>query len=117
MRRFRITVDGTAYEVTVEELDTPATAPEPLPLPAAAAIGAPVRTAAAPDDVLSPMTGVVASMTVAVGSQVVAGQPLLVLEAMKMHTPICAPRSGTVAALAVTPGAPVQEGQVLMTLS
>ena len=130
MRRFRITVEGVAYEVSVEELDAPAAAePSRAPYPvtsAAPATGehhrpppAPRVEArpAAPGDVVSPLAGVVISVAVAVGGRVEAGQPLLVLEAMKMQTSVAAPRAGTVAAIAIAAGASVQEGQVLMTLS
>lgn len=129
MKRYRITVEGVAYEVSVEELDTPASAPAPnaaYPIAAAApAIGehiAPPRTErvearpAAPGDVISPLAGVIVSVGVEVGSRVETGHPLLVLEAMKMQTVVSAPRAGTVGAIAVAAGASVQEGQVLMTL-
>ncbi|PWC36056.1 biotin/lipoyl-containing protein [Azospirillum sp. TSO35-2] len=134
MRRLRITVEGVAYDVTVEELDgAGAEAPR---LPPAGAAPYPVSSAApatgehlappradrvearpvAPGDVVSPMAGVIVSVGVEVGRTVEAGHPLLVLEAMKMQTTIAAPRSGTVGAIAVAAGVSVQEGQVLMTL-
>ncbi|HEY0833515.1 MAG TPA: biotin/lipoyl-containing protein [Azospirillum sp.] len=132
MRRFRITVEGVAYDVSVEELDGPAAEPAPAAYPApypvgsaAPATGEHLRPPAAarldarpatPGDVVSPLAGVVVSVGVAAGGRVEAGQPLLVLEAMKMQTTISAPHSGTVAAIAVTAGASVQEGQVLMSL-
>lgn len=129
MKRYRITVEGVAYEVTVEELDAPAAAPQPpAPYPVSSAAPAtgehlrPPKAAqvearpAAPGDVVSPLAGVVVSVAVSVGGRVEAGQPLLVLEAMKMQTTVSAPRAGTVEAIAVAAGAPVQEGQVLMTL-
>lgn len=126
MRRFRITVDGTAYEVEVEELDAvspPPSLPASVPPPAAVRLSAapppaPVAPAGAPaaGDVVSPLAGVVVSVSVTVGGQVEAGQPVLVLEAMKMQTAVAAPRSGTVAAIAIGAGAAVQEGQVLITL-
>jgi len=133
MKRYRITVEGVAYEVTVEELDSPAAAPaaaEPARAPypvssAAPATGEHVRPPraaqvearpATPGDVVSPLAGVIVSVGVTVGGRVEAGQPLLVLEAMKMQTTVSAPHSGTVEAIAVSAGAAVQEGQVLMTL-
>lgn len=126
MKRFRITVDGTAYEVEVEELDAvslPPSQPASVPPPAAVRMSAapppaPVAPVSAPaaGDVVSPLAGVVVSVAVTVGGQVEAGQPVLVLEAMKMQTAVAAPRSGTVAAIAVGAGSAVQEGQVLITL-
>lgn len=128
MKRFRITVEGTAYEVTVEELDQPV---EPVRTPypvnsAAPAVGEhhhvarPERTEAHPaklGDVISPLAGVVVSVSVTVGQAVTVGDPLLILEAMKMQTTISAPHAGTVAAISVSAGASVQEGQPLMSLS
>lgn len=131
MRRLRITVEGVAYDVTVEDLDA-AEAPRPIPpatpypvASAAPATGEHVRPPraetiearpATPGDVVSPMAGVVVSVGVEVGARVESGHPLLVLEAMKMQTTVAAPHAGTVGAIAVAAGASVQEGQVLMTL-
>jgi biotin carboxyl carrier protein len=47
---------------------------------------------------------------------VVAGQPLLILEAMKMENQLCAEGPGTVDAVLVSPGATVEGGQPLMVL-
>ena len=132
MKRLRITVQGIAYEVTVEDEDmasagTPApasAAPAPrAAAPAAAAAAAPAAAApaaAAPAGagaVPSPLAGTVVSVEVSVGQKVSNGDTLLVLEAMKMNTDIGAPHDGTVTAINVTPGATVTEGQVLITLS
>ncbi|MBL3561574.1 acetyl-CoA carboxylase biotin carboxyl carrier protein subunit, partial [Rhodovulum sulfidophilum] len=57
------------------------------------------------------------SVAVAVGQSVAAGEPLMVLEAMKMNTDIRAPQAGTVTAINAAPGATVTEGQVLLILS
>lgn len=137
MRRFRITVDGTPYEVSVEELDDGAasasapvaSAPRPemiTPVIAHAATGhpppPPSQGAAAavvpqPGDVASPLAGTVVKVEVAVGATVTQGQAVLALEAMKMITAVTAPRAGTVTSIAVTPGQSVAEGQVLMTIA
>ena len=53
---------------------------------------------------------------VAVGQAVVAGQPLLLIEAMKTFNQIRAPKAGTVARILVANGAPVEYGEVLMIL-
>jgi len=129
MKRLRITVEGVAYEVTVEELDGAGTAPAVVPMAAAPAPAAP-RPAAAPvaaapapvaaagpGAIPSPLAGTVVSVAVSVGQTVAAGEVLLVLEAMKMNTNISAPQAGTVSAVQVSPGATVTEGQVLITLS
>lgn len=140
MRSFRITVDGTPYEVTVEELETNSAAPAAAapsasssaprpemttPVIAHAATGHPPPSAssaapalaAQPGDVSSPLAGTVVKVEVAVGDKVTLGQPVLILEAMKMNTTVTAPRDGSVSAIAVTAGTSVGEGQVLMTIA
>jgi len=62
------------------------------------------------------MPGVVMKLNVAVGQQVAQDQVLLVLEAMKMESPICAPRAGSVASILVRETDAVVEGQVLVQL-
>ena len=83
-----------------------------------------MRDAAAhPGAVVSPMVGVAylspepgAPAFVNVGQQVVAGQTLLLIEAMKTFNQIKAPKAGTVAAILVQTGAPVEYGEVLIIL-
>jgi len=62
---------------------------------------------------LAPMPGTVVSVAVEKGQQVVAGQPVLVLEAMKMQHTVRAPGAGTVTQIDVQPGAQVAAGEVL----
>jgi acetyl-CoA carboxylase biotin carboxyl carrier protein len=76
-----------------------------------------------PGAVTSPMVGVVylapepgAPIFVSVGQSVVAGQTLLLIEAMKTFNQIRAPRAGTVARILVSSGAPVEYGEALMIL-
>jgi acetyl-CoA carboxylase biotin carboxyl carrier protein len=76
-----------------------------------------------PGAVTSPMVGVVylapepgAPVFVSVGQSVVAGQTLLLIEAMKTFNQIRAPRAGTVARILVSSGAPVEYGEALMIL-
>ncbi|MFA7428872.1 MAG: biotin/lipoyl-containing protein [Rhodospirillaceae bacterium] len=128
MRTFRITVEGTAYDVTVEELDA-GTAAAPAPVrraPVAAPVAAAPVVAAAPRPappsggagaVISPLAGTVTRIDVAVGQAVQAGQTVLMLEAMKMNTAISAPAAGTVSAVSVAAGTSVSEGQVLLTIA
>jgi propionyl-CoA carboxylase alpha chain len=61
----------------------------------------------------APMPGLVVRVLAAVGDAVEAGQPLLVLEAMKMEHTITSPETGTVAALHVVEGSQVERGAVL----
>ena len=134
MRKFSITVNGTAYEVEVEELDAasvsaaPAAAPAPAAKPAPAVKPAPAAKpvaeapkAAAPAaqgsiTISSPMPGNINDVRVSVGQTVKKGDDLIILEAMKMENEIKAPQDGTVASVNVTKGATVNTGDVLVTL-
>jgi acyl-CoA carboxylase subunit alpha len=77
----------------------------------------------APDDarhagsLTAPMPGSIVRLHVGAGSVVVAGQPLVALEAMKMEHQILAPSEGTVAEVLVAPGEQVDTGQVLLLLT
>jgi len=62
---------------------------------------------------LAPMPGTVVSVAVEPGQQVAAGDPVLVLEAMKMQHTVSAPHAGAVAEINVKPGAQVAAGEVL----
>ncbi len=128
MRQFRITVDGTAYDVTVEEIDSgagPPVMPASRPAPTATPTAVPPRaavtaaTAALPvasGDITSPLAATVVRIDVGVGQQVSAGQQLAVLEAMKMDNFITAPQDGVVTAIHVATGDVVAEGQPLLAL-
>jgi len=65
---------------------------------------------------LAPMPGLVLRVLAEVGAVVTAGQPLLVLEAMKMEQTVSAPASGVVAELRAKAGEQVSTGQVLAVL-
>ncbi|GGS46577.1 acetyl/propionyl/methylcrotonyl-CoA carboxylase subunit alpha [Streptomyces cinerochromogenes] len=69
------------------------------------------------DSLTAPMPGTVTVVKVAVGDEVVAGQSLLVVEAMKMEHVISAPHAGTVAELDVRPGTTVAMDQVLAVIA
>jgi hypothetical protein len=88
------------------------------PLPGVAAAGGEAGGAPEPHagDLTAPMPGRVIEVLVAPGEAVEAGQRLLVLEAMKMETPLRAPARGTVRALHVAAGSTVEPGQVLVEL-
>ena len=66
---------------------------------------------------VAPMPGVVLDVRCAVGDRVVAGQPLVVLEAMKMEHHVVAPDDGVVAELHVEAGQQVKNGAVLLVLN
>ena len=71
---------------------------------------------AGPQEVRAPIPGKVVSIAVHTGQEVVAGQALLILEAMKMENQLCAEAAGTVDAILVSSGATVEGGQVLVVL-
>ena len=66
---------------------------------------------------LAPMPGTVVSVAVEVGAEVTAGQPVLVLEAMKMQHTVSAPHDGVVAELSVSTGEQVAAGSVLAVVT
>jgi biotin carboxyl carrier protein len=68
------------------------------------------------EEVRAHITGVVFQVIAGVGSTVAAGDPILILESMKMEIPVEAPRAGVVRELRVAEGQTVQEGEVVATL-
>jgi glutaconyl-CoA/methylmalonyl-CoA decarboxylase subunit gamma len=62
------------------------------------------------------MPGIVREVRVAAGDAVAKGQPLLILEAMKMQNEVRSPAAGSVAVLHVAPGTAVAKGDTLVTL-
>ncbi|MDD3401585.1 MAG: biotin/lipoyl-binding protein [Eubacteriales bacterium] len=128
MRKFLVNVNGTQYQIEVEEMDkaqvaAPSAAPAPkaAPTPAAAPVAAPAAAPAAAkgagQSVNSPMPGNILSVAVNVGDAVKAGQVLMMLEAMKMENEILAPADGVVTGVAVVKGATVSAGQLLCTIA
>lgn len=116
MRNFLVNVNGTQYEVAVEEIDGKA-APVAKPAPAAAPKAAPVSAApAGGTKVTAPMPGTILGVNVKDGDAVKAGQPIFVLEAMKMESDISAPVSGTVRSVSVAKGASVEAGAFLCSI-
>ncbi|MCC5863379.1 MAG: biotin/lipoyl-binding protein, partial [Gammaproteobacteria bacterium] len=72
--------------------------------------------ASAPGSLASPLPGQVIAVHVAAGEMVEAGQPLAVVEAMKMEHVIRAPHDGRIGAVNFAPGARVDEGEPLLVL-
>jgi len=101
----------------------PAVTPALTPAPAGITALAPSDPAKHPGVVASPMVGTAylspepgAKPFVEVGSQVLAGQTLLIIEAMKTMNQIPAPRSGTVIQILIEDGQPVEFGEPMMVV-
>ena len=130
MKNYTITVNGNVYDVVVEEgvstgaaVARPA-APAPKAAPAAAPKAAPVPAAApkaagtaGPVKVEAGAAGKIFKIEANVGQAVKAGDPVVILEAMKMEIPVVAPQDGTVASIDVAVGDSVEAGAVLATLN
>ena len=114
MKKYRVNVNGTAYEIELEEMTGAVSAPAP-----AAAAPAAAPAAAAPaggEKVTSPMPGTILDIKVAQGASVKEGDVLMILEAMKMENEIMCPCNGTVASINTTKGAAVESGTLLCVI-
>ncbi len=135
MKNLKITVNGTAYDVQVEETGAaaqtstqqaaPAAPVAPAPkvnatkVAAPASEPAPAPKAAVPTDaelIACPMPGTIVSVNVQVGQNVKKGAVLVILEAMKMENEIMAPHDAVVAAIHVNKGDSVNSGSPLVSL-
>ncbi|MBQ2028652.1 MAG: biotin/lipoyl-binding protein [Clostridia bacterium] len=115
MKKYRVNVNGTQYDITLEVLEgEAAVAPKAAPAPAPAA---PKAAPAGGQSVNAPMPGTILAVNVKAGQAVKKGDVLIMLEAMKMENEIMAPVDGTVSAVNVTKGQSVQSGDVLVTLA
>lgn len=129
MKNLKITVNGTAYDVQVEEVSSsaPVAVPAAAPVAPAAAPAANVPAAPAPaaapepvpadaELISSPMPGTIVSVNVTAGQSVKKGDVLLVLEAMKMENEIMAPHDAIIAVTHVNKGDSVDSGTPLVSL-
>ena len=124
MRKFNITVNGTTYEVDVEEVGGVQTAapvykapaPAPAAAPAAAPKAAPVAAPAGAATVDAPMPGTIVSVKVNVGDTVKKGDLVAVLEAMKMENEIFSGVDGKVVAINAAAGASVNTGDAIVSI-
>lgn len=128
-KKFNVTVNGTTYEVEVEEVKAAggepkvapapkATTPAPAPAPKAAAPAAAPKVAAGAGEhsIDAPMPGKVIKLVASEGASVKAGEVLLILEAMKMQNEITADADGTVKKFNVAAGQSVKAHESLVIL-
>lgn len=140
MKKLRVSVNGVSYDVEVEVLEDddeggssygfppstsvsrPAAAPPPAATPAARPAAPPSSPGGAgkvmldedKKELTSPIAGIIEDVKVAAGATVKENDPLIVIEAMKMHTNISSPVAGTVKEIRVKKGDAVQQGQVVL---
>lgn len=130
MKKYNVTVNGTVYEVEVEEIgetavaapavsEAPKAAPAPAVKPAApkAAPKAAPAASAASIKIEAPMPGTVTKVVVEVGDSVKAGDNLLMFEAMKMEQEIKAPQDGVIVGVHTTQGAAINQGDLLVSMN
>ena len=118
MKKYKVNVNGTVYEVAIEVMDGAAPVAAAPAVPAAPAAPA-TPVAAAPaggEKVCSPMPGTILSVNVQNGSAVKKGDVLMILEAMKMENEIMAPCDGTVKQIVAGKGASVNSGDPLIVI-
>lgn len=122
MKSYTITVNGNVYDVTVEENGAGAApaaprAAAPAAPRAAAPAPAPAAGGAGNVKIEAGAAGKVFSIDSKPGDVLKRGDTVLVLEVMKMETPVVAPEDGTVASIDVTVGQAVEAGALLATLN
>lgn len=118
MKRYTITVNGTAYDVTVDEADGSAAPVAAAPAPKAAPKkAAPAPAAAGASSINAPMPGTIIDVKVKVGDKVTNGTVIAVLEAMKMENDIVCDKDGVVASVNVNKGDSVDTGAVVVTIN
>ena len=110
MKNYTITVNGNVYDVTVEETGSTPSVAAPKRAPAASAGAGSIKIEAG-------AAGKVFKIEKKAGDAVKKGDTVLILEIMKMETPVVAPEDGTVASIDVAVGDSVESGALLATLN
>jgi oxaloacetate decarboxylase alpha subunit len=112
---YRVSVNGSEYDVVVgpgnADISQVTLASTPTATPAATA-----APAGGGSEVRAPLSGIVVEVLVTVGQKVTDGDPIIILEAMKMETEIRANASGTIQSIAIKKGDSIQSDQSLMTI-
>ena len=119
MKNYTITVNGNVYDVTVEEngASAPVAAPRKAADPAAKAAAPKAAAGAGSIKIEAGAAGKVFKIEAQPGTAVKKGDAVLILEIMKMETPVVAPEDGTVASIEVAVGDSVEAGALLATMN
>ncbi|MBQ7161007.1 MAG: biotin/lipoyl-binding protein [Clostridia bacterium] len=112
MKKYLVNVNGTKYEVEIEEISASEAAASASSAPAA-----PLKAPAGGESITAPMPGNILAVNVANGAAVKKGDVLMILEAMKMENEILAPADGTVTSVNVSKGSTVETGALLCTIA
>ena len=113
MKKYRVNVNGTVYEVEVEEIAAPEKAEA---APAVSAKVPEAKAEAGGETITAPMPGNILQIAVKPGDAVKAGQVLMILEAMKMENEIMCPFDGKIVSVNVNAGAIVESGTPLCVI-
>ena len=117
MKNYTITVNGNVYDVTVEEGTGNGAAPVARAAAPKAAPKAAPAAGAGSIQVKAGAAGKVFKIEAEPGTAVKRGDAILVLEVMKMETPVVAPQDGTVASIEVAVGDHIEAGALLATMN
>lgn len=121
--KYIVTLNNKKYEVEVDESKVELTSVSEASVPMTSAAAEPVTQGSAEPQqaaegvrVTSPMPGTILDVKVSVGSRVKSGEPIMVLEAMKMENDVVAPSDGTVKQILVSKGSTVETDQILAVI-
>ena len=123
MKKYNITVNGTTYEVVVEEVGghnlSPATPIYSMPTSSASPVNNKTASPASSgaNKISAPMPGTILDVKVSLGQIVKKGDVVCVLEAMKMENEIPAPCDGVVVSINVQKGSTVSTNDILISIN
>ena len=111
MKKYRVNVNGTAYEIELEEMTGQ------MPAASAPVSAAPADApASGGENVTAPMPGTIVSININPGTMAKRGEVLMILEAMKMENEILSPCDGKILSVNTSKGATVQSGTLLCVI-
>lgn len=116
MKKYRVNVNGSLYEIEIEEMSAPATMSAAAPAAPAAPVAPAAPAAPAPaggTQIKAPMPGTILDVRVQAGQSVRKGDILFILEAMKMENEIMSPCDGKITGVNVRKGDAVETAALL----